>query len=68
MAGHTQGEGLARTRSPDHDGDALAALTQIADHRLLVGSGGRMRGQGLPHRLMGDPARLLAHPADSRGC
>ena len=48
---------------PDDQGDPLAALAQVADHRLLIRSGGGMRGQGLAHRLMGGHGRLLARPA-----
>jgi hypothetical protein len=63
MAGDAQGEGLARPGSPHDQGDPLAALAQVTDHRLLVLAGGGMGGQGLPHRLMGDPGRLLPRPA-----
>ena len=36
MAGDAQGEGLARPGPPDDHGDPLAALAQVADHRLLI--------------------------------
>jgi hypothetical protein len=40
MAGDAEGEGLAGP-GPSHDqADTLAALAQVADHRLLVGAGG----------------------------
>jgi len=48
MPGHAQGEGLARPGPADHEGDALAALAQVSDHRLLIRSGGGMRRQGIP--------------------
>ena len=52
---------------PSHDqGDPLAALAQIANHRLLIRASGRMGSQGLAYRLMGDPGRLLAGPAGGR--
>jgi hypothetical protein len=60
MAGDAQGEGLARPGSPHDHGDPLATLTQIPDHRLLIRPGGRMRRQGVAHRLMRDLRRLLA--------
>jgi hypothetical protein len=44
----------------------VAALADIPHHRLLIGSGGRMRREGLAHRLMGDLGRLLSGPAG--GC
>ena len=31
----------------------MAALAQVPDHRLLVGAGGGMGGQGLAHGLVG---------------
>ena len=40
MPGHAQGEGLARPRPADDHGDALAALAQVPDHRLLIARGG----------------------------
>jgi hypothetical protein len=63
VAGDAEGEGLARPRPPDHHGNPLAALAQVADHRLLILAGGGMRGQGLPHRLMGRNGCLLVRPA-----
>jgi hypothetical protein len=65
MAGDAQGEGLARPGPPDHQGDPLAALTDIPDHRLLVCPGGRMRRQSIADRLVGDPRRLLPGPTGS---
>jgi hypothetical protein len=62
MAGDAQGEGLARPGPPDDNGDPVAALAQVADHRLLVLAGRRMRRQGLADRLMGDPGGLLSGP------
>jgi hypothetical protein len=41
----------------------LAALAQIADHRLLVAAGSGMGGQGVTHRLMGDHGRVLVRSA-----
>jgi len=67
MAGDAQGEGLAGPRPPDDQGDPLAALAQVADHPLLIPSGGRMRRQGLAHRRMGRHGRLLAGSAGGRG-
>jgi hypothetical protein len=63
VAGDAEGEGLARPGPPDDHGDPVAALAQVADHRLLVGAGGHVGGQGLPHRLMGNPGRLALRPA-----
>jgi hypothetical protein len=63
MPGDAEGEGLARPRPPDHQGDALAALAQVTDHGLLIDSCGRVRGQGLAHRLMGSHGGLLGRPA-----
>jgi hypothetical protein len=62
MAGHAQGEGLARPRPPHDHGHAGAALAQVTDHRLLIGPRGRVRRQGIAHRLMRDERRLLARP------
>jgi hypothetical protein len=62
MAGDAQREGLARTGPPHHQGDPLAALAQVADHRLLIGAGGRVGGQGIAHGLVGGHGRLLASP------
>jgi hypothetical protein len=67
MPGDPKGEGLARSRPPHDHSDPLAALAQVADHGLLVGADGRMGGQGLPHRLMGDPGRLIPGPAGGAG-
>jgi hypothetical protein len=68
MPGDPNGEGLARPGPPDDEGDPLAALAQVPHHRLLVRSGGRMRGQGVAHGLMGSHSRLLigptGHPLD----
>jgi hypothetical protein len=67
MAGDAEGEGLARP-GPAHDqGNALAALAQISDHRLLVAAGGRMCRQGLAHRLVRGDSRLLVRPASGAG-
>jgi hypothetical protein len=63
MPGDPKGEGLARSRPPHDHRNPLAALADIPHHRPLIRSGGPMRGQGLPHRLMGDHGRLLARPA-----
>jgi hypothetical protein len=59
MAGDAEGEGLAGPGSPDDEGDPLAALAEVADHRLLIRSGGWMGGQGLAHCLMGGDRRLF---------
>ena len=53
-------------RTIDHGSDR-PAYRQVADHRLLVGAGGRMRGKGLPHRLMGGDGGLLACPVGGAG-
>ena len=63
MAGDAQGEGLARPGPPHDQGDPVAALADIPDHGPLIRSGGWMRSQGLAHRLVGDPSRLLLGPA-----
>jgi hypothetical protein len=63
MPGDPEGEGLARSRPPHDEGDALAALAQVPDHRLLILASGRMGGQGIAHRLMGSHSRLLIRPA-----
>jgi hypothetical protein len=67
MAGDADGEGLARPRPPDDQGDPLAALAKVPDHRLLILTGGGMRGQGLPHRRMGGHRRVLARSAGGAG-
>jgi hypothetical protein len=67
VAGDAQREGLAGP-GPAHDqGDALAALAQVADHRLLIRSSGGMGGQRLADRLVGHPGRLLLDPAGGPG-
>jgi hypothetical protein len=63
MPRDTQGEGLARPRPPHHEGDALATLAHISDHRLLVTAGSGMGGQGITQRLMGSDRRMFLHPA-----
>ena len=63
MAGHAEGEGLARPGPPHHHGNTAAALAQVADHRPLIGSCGREGGQSIAYRLVGDPGRLLSRPA-----
>jgi hypothetical protein len=63
MPDHPEGEGLARPGPPDHQGDADAALADIADHRLLIWASSPMGGQGTAYRLMGDQGRVLAGPA-----
>jgi hypothetical protein len=67
MPGDAQGEGLARPGPADDHGHPLAALAQVADHRLLIWAGGGMSGQGLAHRLMGDDRGVLARPAGGAG-
>jgi hypothetical protein len=67
MPADAEGEGLARPRPADDHGDPVAALAQIADHRLLVLAGGRMRRQGVTYRLMGGQGGLLRCPAGCAG-
>jgi hypothetical protein len=45
----------------------LAALAQIPHHRLLVGAGGGMRGQGLAHGFMGGDRGLFGRSAGGVG-
>ena len=59
MAGNTQGEGLARPSPADDQGDPLAALAHVPDHRPLVLAGGGMRLESGPHRIMGHYRGLL---------
>jgi hypothetical protein len=63
VTGDPESEGLARPRPPHHEGDALTALAQISDHRLLIGAGSGMGGQGVTHRLMGGDRRMFLRPA-----
>jgi hypothetical protein len=63
VAGDPEGEGLARPGPPDHQGDADAALADIADHRLLIWASSRMGGQGTAYSLMGGDRRLFPHSA-----
>jgi hypothetical protein len=63
VTGDPEGEGLAGPGPPDDHGDAGGALAQVADHHPLIRSGGRVCGQGLPHRLVGSHGRLLPRPA-----
>jgi hypothetical protein len=67
MAGHPQGEGLARPGPPHDQGDPLAALAQVADHGVLIDSGGRVGGQGIAHGLMGRHGRVLVRPVGGAG-
>jgi hypothetical protein len=63
MPGDAEGEGLAGPRPPDHQGDAGAALVEVADHPGLVLAGGRVGGQRRPHRVVTDHGGLFAGPA-----
>jgi hypothetical protein len=67
MPSDPKGEGLARPRPPHDQGDPLTALADIADHRLLISSGGRMRSQRVAYRLMRSHGRLLVGPAGGAG-
>jgi hypothetical protein len=67
VAGDAQGEGLARPGPPHHHGNPLAALAQIPDHRPLIRTGGRVRRQGVPHRLMGGHGGLFVHAVGGAG-
>jgi len=58
---------LPRPGPPYDYGDALAALAQIAHHGLLIGACGRVGGQGIAHRLMGDHGRVLVRVAGGAG-
>jgi hypothetical protein len=44
MPGDAEGEGLTGPRLPDNQGDAGAALAEVADHPGLVLAGGRVGG------------------------
>jgi hypothetical protein len=67
MPGHAQREGLAGARLSDHQGDAGAALAEVAHHSGLVLARGRMRGQRGPHRVMANNGGLLADPVGGGG-
>jgi hypothetical protein len=53
MAGHAQGEGLARPGLAHDQGDTGATLAHVTDHRLLVLTGGRVRLEGRPYCIVG---------------
>jgi hypothetical protein len=67
VPGGAEGEGLAGPGLADDHGDAGAALADIADHGLLVLTGGGVRLEGGPNRVVGDHGRLLLGAAGGGG-
>jgi hypothetical protein len=66
MAGYPEGECLACPCLAHHNGDAGAALADVADHPGLVLASGRMGLEGGPDDAMPDHRRLLAGAAGGR--
>jgi hypothetical protein len=59
LPGQPQRPGLARPSATDDDGDAGAALGQVADHGRLVLTGAAVAVQDLPDHLRPDGGAAL---------